>query len=457
MKSQRLLDALGKIDDKHINEAGEKNGKENRRIRLITRLAAAAVFVAVMVTAVTFYLGTHPWDGIVNSGEASDITGGDSSGTTSTDGIPYYTGSIYTASEIWDLFDGDGINDWVATSAYTLKYYPSADFIPLGALPQENTAVIYEFSRNEKAFDYDELYNLADKVLGEIAKRTGNDKPDIYTTREYHNLESISVLFDVDWFGAFQYKTHNMLYFTASSSENPTRPITLGDISVQVDQRQSDEEIIESLQDVKKELFEIFGCSFENARVIRKYDSYSTSGVTWLYVYYYNESDHPLNKKGSTIFSDNICIYFDNFKNYAGDIVSDTVLTKASIQYISYRVPPTDLLKATKRLDLISLSDAEDLLAKGYVFGGHVCPLCMAAQEKIDFEDYDYVGLENRYSYDKDMNVTISIPFYAFYKQIGVAANGNFIFAKTYVAAIKLTGYKEYFENQRKDHNKLDR
>jgi len=44
------------------------------------------------------------------------------------------------------------------------------------------------------------------------------------------------------------------------------------------------------------------------------------------------------------------------------------------------------------------------------------------------------------------------IPFYAFYKQIGTAENGNLIYAKTYVPAIKVRGYEEYFESQIQNH-----
>ena len=47
---------------------------------------------------------------------------------------------------------------------------------------------------------------------------------------------------------------------------------------------------------------------------------------------------------------------------------------------------------------------------------------------------------------------TGGVPFYAFYKKIGTAENGNICYAKTYVAAIEVSGYKEYFESQKNYH-----
>ena len=98
---------------------------------------------------------------------------------------------------------------------------------------------------------------------------------------------------------------------------------------------------------------------------------------------------------------------------------------------------------------MISLEEAEDLLYGGYVFGGHVCSLCMAMQDPIDFENYDHVGLE--YVQDSAYS-NEALPFYAFYKYIGDAPNGNKTYAKTYVPAIKVSGYEEYFESQEQYH-----
>ena len=66
----------------------------------------------------------------------------------------------------------------------------------------------------------------------------------------------------------------------------------------------------------------------------------------------------------------------------------------------------------------ISLKDAEALLYNGYVFGGHSCPLCMAAQDKVSFDGYDFVDMEYVFGVDtKTGKPTMAVPFYAFYKK----------------------------------------
>ena len=79
--------------------------------------------------------------------------------------------------------------------------------------------------------------------------------------------------------------------------------------------------------------------------------------------------------------------------------------------------------------------------SKGYVIGGYACPLCTAFQEKIDFEEYDFVCV--RYRICKDA----VIPFYNFYKRI----EGD-TYALTSVPAIEIEGYAEHFEKVQSNH-----
>ena len=153
--------------------------------------------------------------------------------------------------------------------------------------------------------------------------------------------------------------------------------------------------------------------------------------------------------------SDYLCINFDNHENYAGDIVSDSVLTVADVWYHQTRNDVTDEYSVIVEARRISLKEAEALLYNGYVFGGHSCPLCMAAQDKVSFDGYDFVDMEYVFGGDtKTGKPTMALPFYAFYKKIGTSENGNSIYAKTYVAAIEVGGYEEYFNSQKDEHKK---
>ena len=143
------------------------------------------------------------------------------------------------------------------------------------------------------------------------------------------------------------------------------------------------------------------------------------------------------------------------FSNDISDITNKDIFEIYNIYYRkgAYPVEQRYTIKAENKL--IPISEAEELLYKGYVFGGHSCRLCMEAQDKISFEDYDFVEIE--YIFDMEYSgiyavQTVAIPFYAFYKEIGTAENGNIIYAKTYVPAIEVSGLEEYFEGQITNH-----
>ena len=224
---------------------------------------------------------------------------------------------------------------------------------------------------------------------------------------------------------------------------------TLNGIPVQIDQRQSDEEMLASLQEIQDALFEILGVEFTDAAINR---AYSDSGIYNISIVFYNQNDHPLNQEPS-ILSDSLTINFDNQKNFPGDIVSDTVLQICNVYYTKYYQPAEQRFAIGAYAKRISLEEAEQLLYKGYVFGGHACPLCQEAQDPISFEGYDYVGMTYEFAYDiETWRETMAIPFYVFYKQIGTDENGKLIFAKTYVAAIEVSDYDAYFEIQQSNH-----
>jgi hypothetical protein len=114
---------------------------------------------------------------------------------------------------------------------------------------------------------------------------------------------------------------------------------------------------------------------------------------------------------------------------------------------------PKQLYPQIAKENMISLAEAEKMLYKGYVFGGHSCPLCMAEQEEISFEDYDYVGLEYVFGVGEEgRKYRDVVPFYAFYKAIGTSENGDMIFAKTYVPAIEVSDLEAYFRDQKQSH-----
>ena len=122
-------------------------------------------------------------------------------------------------------------------------------------------------------------------------------------------------------------------------------------------------------------------------------------------------------------------------------------MTKVSLYQTSQKW--NDYYTVYGKAKMLTLEEAEGLLEKGYVFGGHSCPLCMAMQPEVDFSDYTYVDIE----YVSDRNRKICIPFYAFYKYVGKNEYGVDTYAKTYVPAVQVRGCEKYFESQKDNHN----
>ncbi len=250
----------------------------------------------------------------------------------------------------------------------------------------------------------------------------------------------------------FEQENGNSDYGTAFSNNsvwvyNQQQPIYLNGKLLSIDQRQSEEEIIESLVWVRDILFDVFGRSFDSVEVVFDYGRTHEYGAENIDVYYYDKTD-------DIRIGDYIYLNFDNYANSSSETESADIITNCSIKYYSYRKPMSEAFSVEAKCKLISLEEAEELLENGYVFGGHSCSLCMAAQEKVSFAEYDYVSFEYVSDYYGYGEPARAIPFYAFYKKIGKADNGNIIYAKTYVCAVEVSGLEEYFKAQESNHNR---
>ena len=180
-----------------------------------------------------------------------------------------------------------------------------------------------------------------------------------------------------------------------------------------------DEEIIAGIDEIREALFYLFDVEFSDISVVRGFGVYEDNGVRYLNIYFYNKKDHSVNENYDRRIplSDYISISFDNAPNSVNDLVSDKILTNATIVYHQNRFTSEEMYPATKTAERISLEAAEALLKKGYVFGGHSCPLCMEAQPAVDFSDYDFVEMKYVSGTDEQGNAKAIVPFYIFYKR----------------------------------------
>jgi hypothetical protein len=210
---------------------------------------------------------------------------------------------------------------------------------------------------------------------------------------------------------------------------------------------QTDDEIMESVSQVIPYLEQIFDLELSAYQIKRYYSSYGTD-LNSLNIWLYTKDqviDETLEQYDTDPLrcctGDMICLEFGNFGNDKGDTVV--------CDQIRYYQSSQKLYKAYAQCRMISLKEAEVLLANGYVFADHVCPLCMAQQDKVDFSDYDRVSMEYVFGVDKG---SYGIPFYTFYKKLTQREDGSVVYGKTMVPAIEVSGLKEYFEDQKKYH-----
>lgn len=436
MKKEEWNEGLNNIDsdlvEKYVEEKDKLTVKKKRKAVLVRMISAAACFALILSAIIVVPMLTR-----------DDIP----------DEIPVWDDAKYSAEDIAELFDRK--YEAVATSAYVKRYVPDPKYLYIDEMPSEEYLNVYQFNLQKCPLNKREFKDFIDSFLPDIADSLDVNLPkyEIKKDEIEKDVNYFSVDIESGSYGIHMSQNEIRHRFSLRTFSKSDRKIILDGETVQIDQRMSDEKIINSLKSIKNKLFDVFGVSFSDANVIRNFNEYSEYGATNIRVYFYNENAHPLNATRMQPVSDYICISFDNFANYEGDTVSDSILTVADIEFIKMRVDINKEYEVIGKAKKISLEDAEKLLYNGYVFGGHSCPLCMEAQEKISFDNYDFVDIEYVFGRDYSTNYpTEGVPFYAFYKKIGTAKNGNICYAKTYVAAIEVSGYKEYFESQKDSH-----
>lgn len=327
-----------------------------------------------------------------------------------------------------------------STTSYEKVYSPNVEYLYINPIPDDKYVTIYK-GNYEKEINQQEAISLADEFFPKIAKLLNTVTPG-YTIHSNSTSISISDKFENSDYYGISIGVTNMLNRNIVNFSNFENPLTLDNKTFYIQKNQSDAEIINSLSELKIKLFDLFEVSFNDAKVIRHYDSIYDNYI----VYLYDSGKHPLNKlQGDEPYTDYISIAFNDYDNKSND-----TYYVSNIRYWSFRTENSSHSTPKAEMELLPLEKAEEYLSKGYVLATGGCVLCQSEQTPVDFANYDYVSFE----YKGGFNVgVLAIPYYAFYKNIGTAENGNTIFAKTYVPAVEVQGYEEYFENKHANHS----
>ncbi len=421
MKTNDIIDAISHIDGDLIKtyfDTDEKLQKKRARRKVLwLRFGAIAASFGLIVSVCLAFL-------IVYLGKT-----------------PIYDEAHFTAEEVADVFpitDGE-------TNRYTEVYCPSDRSLDIAPLPTEEYLPVYHLEQQTKRLSGYEFQSFANGILPSLTAALGEDI-DTFEKTATNGDDWLTISYSKD--------EMTLLYFFQSSNQNSVsirnhqQSLALNGNAIEIDHRMSEAETLASLAGVRDILFDVFDHTFSSAKVQYRYDGLSDWGAWSAYVYYYDE----IMPDGR--FGDYICIEFDALSDSSSETAGADMLQCCDISYNTYRISPRDKYQEEALCRRISLEDAEELLKQGYVFGNHVCDLCMQAQEKVSFEEYDFVGFEYVSDSYSDRTHLRSIPFYTFYKKIGVAENGNIIYAKTYVCAIAIKEIDEYFEAQEEKHVK---
>lgn len=436
MKSDKLIEAFELLDEKYIEEASPERARpfEKFKKQIFVRRISLVASLALIIAAVSALVLP-----MLLRGDDNDI--------------PIANGVQFTAEEIALMFLDDTDS---ATSDYRNIVVPDSSYLNINSLFYDEYVAVYNNKFGKKSLDEAEMREFIDPILSRFGREVGRSVPDYSIERDtdYGNDRLCTALLDQDnmkdyLFSASQEGSRHVMTLSSLGSD---RSLRLGGVYIEADQRMNDTEMTESLDAVKEKILSVFGEELPDTKIVREYNGNSDKGCVRLTVYFYDKAAHPMNEYSDVPVSNYVSLSFDNYKNYAGDIVSDGVLDQVVLKYSKLRADADDILSAEKRVRMISLAEAEDLLSRGYVFGDHYCPLCMASQQRVDFSDYGYVDVAYIVSYAADGTPIRALPFYRFYKLIGTAENGNSIYAVTNVPAVEVSGYREYFEKQKDGH-----
>ena len=352
---------------------------------------------------------------------ASDIT----KDTEPIDPVP--GAPVFTAEQIAELFKD---TDMKSTNAYTTEYSPSSDGLNYGnsAVPATNSIAVYSISSPSVPATPEGAAAFGEKYLDGVCAALGIEKPEYEI--EKSTISSLPTQYEAEIvtggvFLIFYESPTNDVFSIGSLWDN----VDINGLVAVPDPTKDDETIKRSLEPLRMTLCELFGVDLRDVSVGRSYDG---NGLSSLTVQYYDAAANGVDF-GVCRCSDYITVRF--IRN-AGSFSSNIIFSH-------FRCTPAEICSSPSYEALVPLKEAERLLSLGYVFGGHCCPLCVAEQKFIDFEDYDSVRIE----YEN------GVPFYAFFKYIGRSYGGAVgEYAKALVPAVKVSGLPEYFEAQEAAH-----
>jgi hypothetical protein len=230
------------------------------------------------------------------------------------------------------------------------------------------------------------------------------------------------------------------LYLSKNDYSSPQMQITAELIKPEVfptiPKGLGEEEILNTLSDTVAYLESVFGIRFETQSV---WDMHNTF-VLQLAVIDEVRQDFP--RELAVSYSHFLALYFSYFPKEG--CFRFYYLTYTDDEDTVNNSSPDMVGKAR----MLTIAEAQELIAKGYVYGGHGCTLCRAEESELSFDEYDKVTLTYTGEYAGEYGWYV--PFYTFYKKSN-AYGGQYY--TVIVPAVELSGLEDYFAEQTVVHD----
>lgn len=399
MKGEQISDALQMLRDDTIEETEQvRGGKRKPARRRIWTAAAVAACLCIVVGAVVVQTAQNTDDGRITAEKITEYSGEQILGG---------------ATETYITKQADALQD--------LMWSPIQDNSEVAVLPVYQPKTINNLNRYADECTEFFAQELSDVLSVSTEVKEGSDighEKDFWRTDSISCNEWTATVRVQNTYGAVQAQ-----YILAAPDGIPL----LGTV-VPVDA--GDEEILAVVSPILDVFNVVFGKNYKAQVVSRRTDTEQE----WVYVHAWENAGDPAQQMYST-YMDYVYITFTN--TYASD--------KSELHLCSawHTVNELESISETDT-PLLSLAEAEEELEQGYIFLGHVCPVCVSMNTEVDFTDYDGVEIV----YRGGTFFTYNIPYYAFYKQTEEET-----FAVTYVPAVKVEGMEEYFKTQESWHS----
>ena len=367
----------------------------------------------------------------------------------------------FSSSEIQSALPNHGTLGPEDMAEYEKVSVPHGESPVLQPLPEKDYAFVYKYNNYKYLasvyegdnFSVKECKKFADKYIPKLSAALGFETPE-YSI--YQDGEMSAYDLPTPTTGELVCGNTTMCvsqniwanYLDFKIKEKGTIPcITLNGTEYYIDVTKGEESIQNDILAFVPVFYKIFGEKFDQIKIStaqtpnfgKDAEGYTSSAT----IVFYNKTNLPFETEDDILWDDLTITIQANHPDRIYSIY---------VSYFDYRLPMDEIYQNLGASKIISLSEAEAWLEKGYSFGTHYWDF-MDGKEIIDFSDYDYVSYEyypkEVRSNSRDFVWTENherpiMPYYVFYKQTSSSETHD-TYAKAYIPAVPVDDMESFF------------